>query len=102
MLRLATVGPLRRTCPPPTGSSLLPHPPPSEANFQVRVALGVDGIDEADLVWHRRHHEGVGPRAIAEEAYSPEERPVCDARRREDDALAGREVLRPVHAFDIR
>src|SRR5438477_1610648 len=70
----------------------------SEPDLEVRIVLGVDGVDEPHLMRHGGHDQGVGPRAVAEEAYPAQQGAVCDARRREDDALAGARVLRAVDA----
>src|ERR1044071_9040 len=74
----------------------------SEADLHVRIALGVDGVDEPDLMWHARHDESVRSSAVSEEAHAPEQRAVRHSRRREDDALAGGEVFRAIDALDVR
>src|SRR6185436_2369116 len=57
----------------------------------------VDRVDEADLLRPIRHHERVRPRAAAEEAHALEQVAARDARGREDQAVARREVVRAVH-----
>src|SRR3989442_11893849 len=74
----------------------------SEPDADVRVVLGVDGVDEADQVRDRHHHEAVGPGAITEEAHSLEQAPVGDACRREDHVLAGGQVVREVDLLQAR
>src|SRR6185295_8708908 len=74
----------------------------SEADLDVWIALGVDGVDEPDLMWHGRHDQSVRPSAVSEEADAAEQRAVRDSRRREDDALAGGEVFGAIDALDVR
>src|SRR5947207_13956500 len=56
----------------------------SETDLHVRIVLGVDRVDEPDLVRHRGHDERVRPRALAEEPYPTQQRAVGDASRRGD------------------
>ncbi len=51
---------------------------------------------------HRGHDQGVGAHPLAEEADAPEEGPVGDARGREDDVLAGGQVLGAVDLVEVR
>ena len=53
----------------------------------------VDRVDEPDLLRLVGHHERVGPRAAAEEPDALEQVARGHAGRREDEVLAGREVL---------
>src|SRR6476620_10872750 len=73
----------------------------SEPDLDVLIVLGVDRVDETDLMWHGRHHESMGSRPVAEETDTPEEGSVRHSRRREDDALAGGEVFGVVDALDV-
>src|SRR5438105_4720393 len=81
-----------------------------KSNYCVRAALDVDCINEAYVARLGRHHERVRATARAEEADAAQERAVGDARRDEDDLLAGREVVRVVdlvrvadaHLFESR
>jgi hypothetical protein len=45
----------------------------SESNLDIGVVLGMDGVDEADLMRERRHQKGLGPDAVAEEPHATEE-----------------------------
>src|SRR5207237_6161078 len=80
----------------PLYSSLIPSPSSLKSDHGVRAALDVDCINEAYVARLGRHHERVRATARAEEADAAQERAVGDARRDEDDLLAGREVVRMV------
>ena len=53
-------------------------------------------------MWVRLHHERRRPNAVAEKANAFHERAVGDARRREDDVVAGSQILGPVDPLEVR
>src|SRR6185436_10147133 len=74
----------------------------SEADLDVGIVLGVDRVDEPDLMWHGRHDQSVRPRAVSEEPDAAKQGAIRDTRGREDDALARGEVFRPIDPLDVR
>src|SRR4051812_22437154 len=76
--------------------------PTSEADAHHALLLDVDSVDEADARWVALHDDRAGARAVTKEAHAAHQRSVGDARCREDDAVAGREVLGGVDAGRIR
>src|ERR1051326_3565616 len=74
----------------------------SEANLHVFLRCHVDAFDEADAMRVVLHDHRARADAVAEKSHALHERPVGDARRGEDDVLAGREILRVVDHLEIR
>src|SRR5688572_16900070 len=61
----------------------------------------MDRVYEPHEMWRGGHDERMRPRPFAEETYTAQQRPVGDARRREDEVLARSEVLRPVDPSEV-
>src|SRR2546427_9695685 len=76
-------------------------PSRSESNPDVRIRIDVDAVDETYLMRVRLHHERSRPDSVTEEADASHQRAVRDARGREDNPLAGRKLLRPVHLLEV-
>src|SRR4029453_16628838 len=72
-----------------------------EANFDIRRGRDVDAVDEPDAVRIVLHDHGAGANAVAEEPDAFHQRAVGHAGGGEDDAVAGRQILRRVDLLEV-
>src|SRR6476620_6985509 len=74
--------------------ALVLMPAGSESDLHVGILRDVNAVDEPDPMRAVLHDHRACTRAVAEEPDAAHQRAVGDAGRREDDVLAGRQILR--------
>src|SRR5579871_4557866 len=72
-----------------------------QAQISFCTFFHVNAVDEPDLSGVVRHHEAVRAHAVAEESHAAQQVAFGDARRREENFLAGREIARGVSGVGV-